>query len=43
MKYIRSHYEVNISKDKAELFEEIVSVKWLAMTVTRIQFIPRQE
>jgi len=30
---MHSHYEVNISNDKAELYEKIVSVKLLAIVI----------
>ena len=30
---MHSHYEVNISNDKAELYEKIVSVKVLAIVI----------
>ena len=37
MKYIRSHYGVNISNDKVEFYKKIVSVKLLVIVSSAIQ------
>jgi len=41
IKNIRSHYKVNISNDKAELYEKIVYVKLLVIVIIVFKRYPR--